>query len=151
MRVIVTGDRKWYAPDMAEQVLNRLILRYGPGLVVVHGAATGIDRSFAEACGEVGVDQEAHPARWEELDHPEAVIRYDKRNRPYNANAGPIRNQTMVDDGAEMCLAFHRAISSSKGTKDCARRALAAGIPSYLIASEAAEPKRLAAGDARLR
>ena len=63
----------------------------------------------------------------------------------------PIRNAEMVAAGAEMCLAFHRAISSSKGTKDCARRALAAGIPTYLINTEAAEPKRLQAGDARLR
>lgn len=151
MRIIVTGDRNWYAPDLAEQVLNRLLRRYGPNLVIVHGAATGIDRSFAEACGELGIKQEAHPARWEELDHPEAVIRYDKRNRPYNTNAGPIRNHAMVDAGAEMCLAFHRAISSSKGTKDCARRAIAAVIPTYLIASEAAEPKRLQEGDARPR
>jgi hypothetical protein len=109
------------------------------------------DRSFAEACSEVGIDQEAHPARWEELDHPEAVIRYDKRNRPYNANAGPIRNAEMVAAGAEMCLAFHRAISASKDTKDCARRAIAAGMPTYLIDSKRAEPKRLMAGDARLR
>jgi hypothetical protein len=151
MRIIVTGDRNWYAPDLAEQVLNRLLLRYGPGLVIVHGGATGIDRSFAEACGELGVEQEAHPARREELDHPEAVIRYDNRNRPYNANAGPIRNAEMVAAGAEMCLAFHRAISASKETKDCARRAIAAGIPTYLIDSERAEPKRLRAGDARLQ
>lgn len=151
MRIIVTGDRNWYAPDLAEQVLNRLILRYGPGLVIIHGAATGIDRSFAEACGELEIEQEPLPARWEELDHPEAVIRYDGRGRPYNANAGPIRNQAMVDAGAGMCLAFHRAISASKGTKDCARRAIAAGIPTYLIDSDRAEPKRLKEGDPRLR
>src|SRR4051812_19337534 len=110
MRIIVTGDLNWYAPDKGEQGVNPLIPRDGPGLVVVHGAPTGIDRSFAEACDEVGVEQEAHPARWEELDHPEAVIRYDKRNRSYNANAGPIRNAEMVAGGAEMCLAFHGAI-----------------------------------------
>ena len=86
----------------------------GRGFVVVPGGAPGIDRSFAEACGEVGVDQEALPARWEELDRPEAVIRYDKRNRPYNANAWPIRNAEMVAAAAGMCLAFHRAISASK-------------------------------------
>jgi hypothetical protein len=51
----------------------------------------------------------------------------------------------MIDAGAEMCFAFHRAISSSMGTKDCARRAIAAGIPTYLINSEAAEPRRLRA------
>jgi hypothetical protein len=151
MRIIVTGDRNWYAPDLAEEVLNRLLRRYGPALVIVHGAGTGIDRSFAEACGDLGVEQEAHPARWDELDHPQATIRHDRRNRPYNANAGPIRNAEMVAAGAQTCLAFHRAISSSTGTKDCARRAIAAGIPTYLIASDMAEPRRLVAGDARLR
>ena len=65
MRIIVTGDRNWYAPDLAEQVLNRLLVRYGSGLLIVHGAATAIDRSFAEACGELGIEPEAHPARWE--------------------------------------------------------------------------------------
>lgn len=150
MRVIVTGDRNWYAPELAEEVLNRLLARYGSGLVIVHGGATGIDRSFAEACGDLGVEQEAHPARWEELDHPDALIRYDKRNRPYNANAGPVRNAEIVATGAEMCLAFHRAIGASKGTKDCVRRAIGAGIPTYLVDSERAEPRRLRAGDARL-
>lgn len=62
MRIFVTGDRNWFAPDLAEQVLNRLLARYGPGLVIVHGGATGIDRSFAEACGELGIEQKAHPA-----------------------------------------------------------------------------------------
>src|SRR5688572_21297659 len=147
MRIIVTGDRNWYAPDLAEQVVNRLLLRCGPGLVIVHGGATGIDRSFAEACDDLGVDQEAHPARWEDLDHPQAVIRYDKKGRAYNAMAGPIRNQEMIAAGAEMCIAFHRAISASKGTKDCARQAIKAGIPTYLIDSDAAVPKRLLADD----
>jgi hypothetical protein len=151
MRVIVTGDRNWNAPELAEQVLNRLLARSGPNLVIVHGAATGIDRSFALACGELEIEQEAHPARWEELDHPEAVIRYRANGTSYNANAGPIRNQEMVDAGTEMCIAFHQAISASKGTKDCVRRAIAASIPTYLINSDAAEPKLLGAGDARLR
>jgi hypothetical protein len=79
------------------------------------------------------------------------VIRYDKRNRPYNANAGPIRNAAMVAAGAKMCLAFHCAIGASKGTRDCARRAIAVGIQTYLIDSERAEPRRLRTGDVRLR
>ena len=79
MRIIVTGDRAWHAPELAESVLNRLVGRYGPSIVIVHGAATGIDRSFAEACGEIGIEQEAHEAHWNELDHPQAVIRHDKR------------------------------------------------------------------------
>jgi hypothetical protein len=119
--------------------------------VIVHGEATAIDRFFAEACGELGVEQEAHQARWEELDHPDAVIRYEKRNRPDNANAGPIGTVAVVAAGAEMCLAFHLAISASKGAKDRARRAIESGIPTYPIKSEATQPKRPRSGDARLR
>lgn len=103
---------------MIDGVLNRLILRHGPSIVIVHGGATGIDRRFAEACSEVSIDQEAHPADWVALDHPEAVIPQDARERSYYAYAGPIRNQEMVDGGAQMCLASHQAIVSSKRTKD---------------------------------
>jgi hypothetical protein len=78
------------------------------------------------------------------------VIRYRANRTPYNANAGPIRNQEMVDAGAEMCIAFHRAIGASRGTKDCVRRALAARIPTYLVDSEAGVPRRLRARDERL-
>jgi hypothetical protein len=50
----------------------------------------------------------------------------------------------MVAAGAELYLAFHRATSASMGTKDCGRWAAAVGTPTSLIASDAAEPKRLA-------
>ena len=57
----------------------------------------------------------------------------------------------MVERGSEKRLAFHQAINSSKGTKDCARQAIESGIPTYLIASEAAAPKRLSVSDPRLK
>jgi len=34
--------------------------------------------------------------------------------------------------------------------KDCARKAITTGIPTWLIDSERGEPKRMRAGDARL-
>jgi hypothetical protein len=56
----------------------------------------------------------------------------------------------MVAAGAEMCVAFNRFLAASSGTKDCVRRAIEAGIPTYLIDSEAVEPRRLRDGDGRL-
>jgi hypothetical protein len=56
----------------------------------------------------------------------------------------------MVDAGAGLCLALHRYLANSKGTRDRARRAIAAGLPTHLIDSERAQPRRLRAGDARL-
>jgi hypothetical protein len=118
MRVIITGDRNWYAPDLAAEVVKRLLVRYGPDLAIVHGAAPGIDWSFTQACGDLGVKAEVHPARWDLLEVPGAIVRQNKDGLRYNANAGPIRNAAMVAAGAGMCVAFHRYLRQSRGTKD---------------------------------
>ena len=39
MRILITGDRHWRCDDLAEQILNRLHARYGPGLTIGHGGA----------------------------------------------------------------------------------------------------------------
>jgi hypothetical protein len=39
---------------------------------------------------------------------------------------------------------------NSKGTRDCCRQAIAAGIPTWLIDSEEGEPKRVARYDPRM-
>jgi hypothetical protein len=151
MRVIITGDRNWYAPELAAEVVRRLLIRYGPDLVIVHGGASGIDWSFTQPCGNLGLKVEVHPARWDELDARGAVIWENSYGVRYNANAGPIRNGEMVAAGAGMCVAFHRFLRQSRGTKDCVRRAIEAGIPTYLVDSEEPRPRRLRADDVRLR
>jgi len=149
MRVIIAGDRRWYAPDLARQVVNRLLRRHGPQLVIVHGGGDGIDRAFAEACFDLRVEQKVHFAQWDDLGAPGAVIAYYRDGRPYNSNAEPPRNAEMVAAGAEMCIAFHRFLASSKGTKDCVRRAIEAGIPTFLIDSDKAQPRRVRKGHGR--
>jgi hypothetical protein len=57
----------------------------------------------------------------------------------------------MVAAGAGMYIAFHHSLPGSRGTNDRVRRAIAAGKPTYLVDSEEARPRRLRAGDARLR
>lgn len=66
-------------------------------------------RNFARACN--WITEESHPADWEN----------DGRG------AGFIRNQRMVDLGADVCLAFVEG--ASRGTRDCMKRAGQAGIP----------------------
>jgi hypothetical protein len=56
----------------------------------------------------------------------------------------------MVATGPDMCVALHRDLASSKGTKDCVRQALASNIPVWLIENERAVPRRIEAADARL-
>ena len=109
----MSGDRNWYASELAAEVVKRLLVRYGWDLVIVHGVAPGIDWSFTQACGDLGVKVEVHPARWDLLDIPGAVVRVNKDGLRYNANAGPIRNAAMVAAGAGMCVAFHRSLARS--------------------------------------
>jgi hypothetical protein len=134
MRIVVAGDRFWNCHTLAASVIRRLVERYGPGIVIVHGDGTGVDESFATAARGLGVAVEAHPADWDRL----------------GLGAGSIRNGEMVRAGADLCVVVHRFLINSKVTKDCARQAIEAGIPTYLIESEKAVPRRLHEGDPRL-
>jgi hypothetical protein len=101
---------------------------------MIHGGAPGVDNSFAAACRELGISTEPHLANWKGLGNI----------------AGPVRNKEMVDSGADLCIALHRSIAKSKGTKNCVLHALNAGIPTYLVEDERAIPKRLETDDTRL-
>lgn len=112
MRILVTGSRNW-----TDEALIRAALRQqavgteGQPKVVVHGAARGADRIAHQIALEFGWTADPHRADWG---------RFGKA-------AGPIRNQEMVDLGADICLAF--VMEGSVGTVDCIRRAEEAGIP----------------------
>lgn len=123
MRILITGDRNWNCRDIAERVLTSLRSRHGRGLTIVHGDATGVDAAFKTWCKRLGITAEAHPADWS--------------NGP---GGGPARNQTMVNKGADFAIAVHRQIQRSKGTRDCVRKCLDAGIAVYLI--DGANPDR---------
>jgi hypothetical protein len=124
-RILVTGSRAWddwvtvwtALEDAIEEAYRKGRREY----VVVHGGAKGADQIAADFCEDQAgwyddyanqvLAVERHPADW------------DKHGKA----AGPIRNQAMVDLGADVCLAFQ--IGDSRGTADCIRRAEKAGIP----------------------
>lgn len=114
MRILVTGSRYWGDRDLLWMTLNRIV---PPFSTIVHGdCPSGADRlaaDWVEAQPDVKV--EAHPANWS-LE---------------GKGAGPMRNQRMVDLGADLCIAFPQG--ESRGTRDCMRRARAAGIPVVVV------------------
>jgi hypothetical protein len=61
MRIIVAGDRFWVCPQLASAIVKRLVERYGPEIVIVHGDGTGVEEAFANACHGHGITAEAHP------------------------------------------------------------------------------------------
>ena len=119
-RVLVTGSRDWPDETTIRQALAEVWVRdpdfanAQPCAVptLVHGdCPTGADAIADSIARELGWHVEKYPADWEHL----------------HKAAGPVRNQQMVDAGADACLAF--LMPHSRGTVDCARRAERAGIP----------------------
>lgn len=116
-RVIVTGSRHWSERTIIEGSLS-IVAAFVPGfLVVVHGwCPTGADKMADDwALAEHSLDKAVRlPERF-------------KANWGIEGNqAGGIRNQRMVNAGADLCLGF--PLPGSVGTFDCMRRAQQAGI-----------------------
>ena len=106
MRVIVTGSRKWTNEAAIERELRGL----PPGTVIVHGNAHGADALAGTIARRLGFSVEAHTADWKRLGRA----------------AGILRNQSMLELGADLVLAFPHP--DSIGTYDMIERARKAGI-----------------------
>ena len=109
MRILVTGSRHYSDYKIIKKALAFSPLPLFP-VTVVHGGATGADTLAGQAARELGFIEEVHLADWS-----------------IGKKAGPLRNQKMVDLGADICLAF--PLADSRGTYDCINRAKLAGIP----------------------
>lgn len=122
MRILITGTRKGGLQEKVFEVLDEMYSQWVANgfaltdqFVIVHGAAPGVDRAAsAWVHRHLGAKEEAHPATWTD-----------------GKKAGPIRNQKMVDLGADLCIAF--PIEGSIGTWDCVRKARKAGIETMVI------------------
>lgn len=121
-RILVTGSRRHAGKRLIWRVLDA-IHKVHPDMVVVHGECyppkdrdgnrpdISADWLAHLWCLDRGVPDEPHPADWD----------------LHGKAAGPIRNQEVVDLGADECHGFPDGRSA--GTADCMRRAKKAGIP----------------------
>jgi hypothetical protein len=126
-RVILTGSRAWYCPEVCQIVVARLSKRY-PGLAISVGdCRSGVDKGIAKACRERGIPCDIFEADW----------------KAYGKGAGPIRNRAMIDRGAILCVAIHPDLAGSLGTKDCVGQAIEAGIPVSLVSDDRVNPVRI--------
>lgn len=126
MRVLVCGGRDYDDVDRVYQTLDALVP--GPTLII-HGKATGADSIGEMWADERGVAVVGYEAHWDDLETPPVVVRRRRDGRDYNAAAGGIRNQRMLDEGKpELVVAFPTPGKPNKGTSDMMRRARAAGV-----------------------
>jgi SLOG family YspA-like protein len=124
LRILVTGSRDWSNDITVVFALKDAVSgRESESITIVHGGCpSGADHAaeVIASCWRYVV--EVHEANW----------------RANGKAAGPIRNQEMVNAGADLCLAFIMPCKKSgcrvpqphdsHGTADCVKRARAAGI-----------------------
>ncbi|PVB46375.1 DUF2493 domain-containing protein [Mycobacteroides abscessus] len=129
-RVLITGSRNWSDRRVIHSALfEELMVDTGQpeDVTVIHGAASGADSLAAWVASSLGMTTEAHPAQWDRPCEPQCFHKPRMKNgKPYCPLAGHLRNQHMVDLGADVCHAF--PLLDSRGTWDCVRRAEKAGI-----------------------
>jgi hypothetical protein len=130
MQVILTGDRFWPCHKLVADIVRRMIARYGPDIVIVHGNDTGVDEAVAIVCRGFRMKDVNYPCEWDRL----------------GGEAEIFRNREMVRAGAQLCVIVHRSMAG-KEPADLARQAIMAGIPTYLIDDDQGVPRRLKAGD----
>ena len=116
MRVLFSGSRHFDDDQAVIKLLEKLISRVEATsqITVVHGGAAGLDSMVGVLACHVGMTVEVYYADWQ---------RHGKA-------AGVIRNQEMVDLGANMLVAY--PLPGGRGTQDCIRRAIKAGIPTMV-------------------
>lgn len=118
MRVLCTGSREWTDEATVMFELDRLqrSQMFEDPIIIVHGACPkGADAIVHRVALQLGYKVERHPADWS----------------LNGKSAGPIRNEYMVRQGADLCLAFWDG--KSNGTRDCFTRAVVAGIPVRIV------------------
>lgn len=97
-----------------------------PVRLVVHGNAQGADRAAKAWANVRGVPERGYDPDWGSVDHPKAVVREHPRGGLYNAAAGVVRNQHMLNRHPDISLVI--AFPGGKGTADMCRRAGRKGI-----------------------
>jgi hypothetical protein len=113
IRILITGSRTWTDYAWIEAELDQAAVGLDdPNITLVSGACPrGADRICEEIAAARGWTVERHLADWS----------------THGKAAGFIRNQAMVDLGADVCLVFVRA--ASRGATHCGQAAERAGIP----------------------
>lgn len=105
-RVIVAGSRSILNKCSEKQRRKhvRIAIEDSPFTVgtVVSGTAKGVDQlgekwaEFRQEYHNDPINIDRYPAPWDDIDHPDAVVRTRNDGTKYNAAAGPIRNEQMA-------------------------------------------------------
>lgn len=114
------------------ELLEKAISESGYNITgVVHGDCwTGVDRLADQWARDHLITPKPVPADWNDLSHPDAVIRINKRGQKYDAKAGHRRNKKMAEM-KEIEAAIGLWDGRSPGTLDMKELCLEYSIPLF--------------------
>jgi hypothetical protein len=124
IRLLVCGGRDFNDTGLAHRALSRIHDEFHIKLLI-HGDAHGADRICGAWARASGIPVLPYPADWDDLSHPDALIKCRKDGTPYDARAGIRRNGWMLEEGRPHMLL---ALPGGTGTADMTRKAFHAGI-----------------------
>lgn len=138
MKVLICGGREWWN----KWAIRSYLLNLPKDTVIIEGECRGADIIARKEAKKLGMVVEDYPAKWDDLTAKPCFIKY-RNGKPYNALAGHIRNQEMLDKGKpDQVVAFHDNFNDSKGTKNMIERAEKAGIATTIFSSQSNENKK---------
>jgi len=125
-RLGVTGGRAFGNVLLVQRVF--MTLNLGSRVTLVHGQALGADRTAKRVVEDFFPqwDLDPFPADWDRRcdDSCRHGVRRRRDGSVFCPQAGPDRNQKMVDSHLDLVVAF----AGGDGTADMVRRARAAGV-----------------------
>jgi len=128
----VVGSRRFKDYPFLSKTLNTLREWVFGDFIVVSGGASGADTmAWRWAVDEMGIPPITYPAYWDDLSHPDAVIKRRKDGTLYDALAGFRRNQEIVSAADRVIVAFWDGWSP--GTKNTVELAVTAGLAVYVF------------------
>lgn len=93
-KVIIAGSRSFNDYALLKYELDKL---FSEPFIVVSGGAKGADSLGEMYANEKGYQIERYLPKWNNLNVPNCVVKYNSYGRPYNAMAGHNRNQEMLN------------------------------------------------------
>lgn len=132
MKIAIIGSREFPCPNFVKEKVGYLCETLGrmeTPLTIISGGANGVDtwaEEVAKGWEELGVKILVFKANWQDLSHPDAIIKTRNDGTKYDARAGHRRNKLIIDEATNI-IAFWDG--TSKGTKHSIDLAIKANKP----------------------
>lgn len=129
MKVIIAGSRSIKDYALVKRLIDEIVAEHKLEISkVISGRAYGVDRLGERWAEDNGIPIIAKAADWQDISHPDAVIKQNQRGGVYNALAGLWRNEEMAKLGDALILIHD---GDSTGSLDMLQRAEKYGLPVF--------------------